>query len=208
MQPVVSHYDIRLSYQPATDLLSGTTTILARTTQDLSRFNLDFLLEVSSVRINNQPASFATNAGELTVKPKKALKKNTEITVVVRYSDNPEPYRLYGFPGWTKTPTGALAVNQPQIAPWWYPSNDHPRDKSTFDVSIAAPEGVEALSNGVLVSQQQTVAGMVRWNWRSVRPQAPWAHPPWTLPFASRNSRLPSAPREGKCASSIQATSK
>ncbi|HEY7591555.1 MAG TPA: M1 family metallopeptidase [Actinophytocola sp.] len=168
------HYDIRLSYQPATDQLSGTTTILARTTQDLTKFNLDFLLKVSSVRINNAPAAFATDAGELTVTPKTRLKKNTDLTIVVRYSDKPEPYRLYGFPGWTKTPTGALAVNEPQIAPWWYPSNDHPKDKATFDVSIAVPEGVEALSNGVLVRQEQTTAGMVRWDWRSTRPQAPY----------------------------------
>jgi aminopeptidase N len=30
------------------------------------------------------------------------------------------------------------------------------------------------LSNGVLVSKQQVVPGLVRWNWRSVRPQAPY----------------------------------
>jgi hypothetical protein len=29
----VSHYDLRLKYQPATDRLEGTATILARTTQ-------------------------------------------------------------------------------------------------------------------------------------------------------------------------------
>ncbi len=170
----VSHYDIRLSYRPDTDLLSGTTTILARTTQDLSRFNLDFLLRVSSVRVNNVPARFATDGGELTVTPRRALPKGADFTVVVRYSDNPTPYRLYGFSGWTRTPTGALGVNEPQIAPWWYPSNDHPRDKATFDVSIAVPEGVEALSNGVLTGKQQQIAGMVRWNWRSVKPQAPY----------------------------------
>jgi hypothetical protein len=39
----VSHYDLRLKYQPETDRLEGTATLLARTTQDLSRFNLDFL---------------------------------------------------------------------------------------------------------------------------------------------------------------------
>ncbi len=170
----VSHYDIRLSYRPATDVLSGTTTILAKTTKDLSRFNLDFLLKVSSVRVNNVPATFATDGGELTVTPAAALRKGADLTVVVRYTDTPEPYRLYGFAGWARTPTGALGVNEPQIAPWWYPSNDHPKDKATFDVSIAVPEGVEALSNGVLVDRQQQTAGMVRWNWRSVRPQAPY----------------------------------
>lgn len=170
----VSHYDIRLTYQPDTDLLSGTTTILARTTQALSSFHLDFLLKVQSVRVNNFPADFRTDAGELTVTPKAALPKGADVTVVVRYSDTPEPYRLYGFAGWQKTATGALGVNEPQIAPWWYPSNDHPRDKATFDVSIAVPPEVEALSNGVLVSKQQTTPNVVRWNWRSVRPQAPY----------------------------------
>ncbi|HWM07400.1 MAG TPA: M1 family metallopeptidase [Actinophytocola sp.] len=170
----VAHYDIRLTYQPATDLLSGTTTILARTTESLSTFNLDFLLKVSSVRVNNEPATFATDGGELTVTPAHELAKGREITVVVRYSDTPEPYRLYGYPGWTRTPTGALAVNEPQIAPWWYPSNNHPKDKSTFDVSISVPDGVEALSNGALVGRQQQIPGWVRWNWRSTLPQAPY----------------------------------
>jgi aminopeptidase N len=168
------HYDIRLSYEPATDRLFGTTTILARATQDLSTFNLDFLLKVSSVRVNNAPADFATAGGELTVTPTATLPKGTDATIVVRYDDHPEPYRLYGFAGWAKTPTGALGVNEPQIAPWWYPSNDHPRDKATFDVSIAVPPGVEALSNGVLVKKQQTTPQWVRWNWRSTQPQAPY----------------------------------
>jgi aminopeptidase N len=170
----VSHYDIRLSYQPDNDLLSGTTTILARTTQDLSRFNLDFLLNVSSVRVNNTPAGFSTDGGELTVAPKSVLRKGLDLTIVVRYSDTPEPYRLYGLAGWQRTPTGALAVGAPQIAPWWFPSNDHPRDKATFDVSIAVPTGVEALSNGVLLGVWQPAPGWVRWHWRSARPQAPY----------------------------------
>ena len=42
----VSHYDLRLKYQPATDELEGTATLLATATQDLSRFDLDFLLDV------------------------------------------------------------------------------------------------------------------------------------------------------------------
>ncbi len=59
----VEHYDIRLRYDPATDQLSGTTTILARATQDLSRFDLDFLLDVSSVRVNGWVAGHARSGG-------------------------------------------------------------------------------------------------------------------------------------------------
>jgi aminopeptidase N len=169
----VSHYDIRLSYNPDFDLVTGTTTILARATQDLSQFNLDFLLKVKTVRVNNLSAAFrSTPDGELIVTPGRTLASGTNLTIVVTYSDVPSnpDYTLYGFNAWTKTPDGALAINEPQIAPWWYPSNNHPTDKATFDVSVAVPQGVEILSNGVLVSQQQQINGWVRWNWRSTTP--------------------------------------
>ena len=71
----VTHYDIRLSYQPASDELWGSTTILAKTTQDLSQFNLDFLLKPSSVLVNNAPAAFESQAdGELVVWPSSLVK--------------------------------------------------------------------------------------------------------------------------------------
>ena len=187
----VSHYDIRLRYQPASDLLSGTTTILATTTQDLSRFNLDFLLRVSSVLVNNVPAAFSTDGGELTVTPAAVLRAGQDFIVVVRYSDTPEPYRLYGNASWFRTATGAVAANGPHIAPWWFPSNDHPRDKATFDVSIAVPPGVEALSNGDIMDVRQTAPQWVRWSWRSVGPQAPYLA---FLAIGQFDARLVTAP--------------
>src|SRR2546430_11456579 len=60
----VSHYDIRVNYQPATDLLSGTTTIIATTTQELSSFDLDFGLHTNSVLVNNVPATFKVDPKE------------------------------------------------------------------------------------------------------------------------------------------------
>ncbi|HEU5107282.1 MAG TPA: M1 family metallopeptidase [Micromonosporaceae bacterium] len=174
----VSHYDIRLSYQPTSDLLWGTTTILAKATQDLTRFNLDFLLRVESVRVNNAIARFeSTGNGELVVTPARPVARNGDMTIVVQYRDVPSNpnYTLYGFNLWTRTPTGALASNAPQTAAWWYPSNNTLTDKATFDVSVSVPEGVEVLSNGVLVSQQQRIPGWVRWNWRSTSPQVTYS---------------------------------
>ena len=74
----VSHYDLRLTYRPATDELEGTATLLARTTRDLSRLNLDFLLDVGEVRVNGAKAAFATSGEhELEITPKKPLDKAT-----------------------------------------------------------------------------------------------------------------------------------
>ena len=35
--------------------------------------------------------------------------------------------------GWVPTDDGAFVVNEPQGSPGWYPVNDNPRDKATYD---------------------------------------------------------------------------
>jgi aminopeptidase N len=170
----VSHYDIRLRYTPATDKLTGTTTILATATQDLSRFDLDFVLDTASVLVNNRPATFARQGDhELVVTPARALANGQAMTVVVQYSGVPSSKVAAGFTAWVRTADGGLAVGEPEIAWWWYPSNDHPADKATFDVSVSVPDGVEAISNGVMPRQPvRETLGYTRWSWRSLKPQA------------------------------------
>jgi aminopeptidase N len=170
----VSHYDIRLRYQPATDALSGTTTILARAGQDLSSFDLDFALKVSSVQVNNRAAGFARRGDhELVVTPARPVTAGSSLTIVVTYADVPSSVVAEGFTSWNRTSDGALAVNEPESAWWWFPSNDHPLDKATFDISVLAPDDVQVISNGVQSSAPVPgPLGWSRWYWRSVKPQA------------------------------------
>jgi aminopeptidase N len=169
----VSHYDLRLKYQPKTDELSGTATVLAKATQDLSRFNLDFALDVKEVRVNGRKAKTSTSgAHELRVTPAEPLAKGEHFSVVVRYSGVPSEVKVGGLTAWQRTPDGAVAAGQPEMAWWWYPSNDHPSDKATFDISVAVPKGYKSISNGDLVSQEPAGDGWVRDAWRSRQPQA------------------------------------
>ncbi|WP_343448738.1 M1 family metallopeptidase [Micromonospora oryzae] len=170
----VDHYDVRLRYEPATDQLSGTTTILARATQDLSRFNLDFVLGVQSVKVDNYPATFAREgAHELVITAPRPIVSGQSLTIVVQYAGVPSQTRVDGWTGWTKTADGALAVNEPESAWWWYPSNDHPSDKATWDVSVSVPTGVEVVSNGVQPRPPLAEPGnRTRWGWRSATPGA------------------------------------
>src|SRR3954454_7951313 len=57
----VRHYAIDVRYTPSNDLLTGKTTITAKATQDLSRFDLDFALTAQSVTVNGVPARTRTN---------------------------------------------------------------------------------------------------------------------------------------------------
>ncbi|RLV10285.1 peptidase [Streptomyces griseocarneus] len=170
----VSHYDLRLKYQPTTDKLEGTATLLATTTQDLSRFNLDFLLDVSEVLVDGKKATFAkSGVHELEITPSATLPKGKDVTVVVRYSGTPSQAKVDGFSSWNRTPDGAVVAQEPDSAIWWFPSNDHPTDKATYDISVAVPDGYQTVSNGILASQTSKL-GWTRYNWRSTKPQAPY----------------------------------
>ncbi|MEV5380995.1 M1 family metallopeptidase [Streptomyces nondiastaticus] len=168
----VAHYDLRLKYQPRTDRLDGTATLLATATRNLSRFNLDFLLDVDEVLVNGKKAAFArSGTHELEVTPATALAQGSPLTVVVRYGGTPSEKKIDGAAAWHRTADGAVVVDEPTSAPWWYPSNDHPSDKATYDISVAVPDGLQAVSNGVLASRTSKL-GWTRYNWRSAEPQA------------------------------------
>ena len=54
----VKHYDLDLKYVPDTDVLSGTATIDARATKNLSRFDLDLVgMNVRSVKVDGRNAA-------------------------------------------------------------------------------------------------------------------------------------------------------
>jgi len=163
----VQDYRLEVAYDPVTDVLIGTTTIRARATQDLSAFNLDLSgLEVREVTVNDAPAT-ATRAGdELTITPAAPLALNSEFAAVIRYGGVPRTiHDQFGVSGFFHTDDGALVVGQPDVAATWYPVNDHPSDPATYTVSVTVPEGLAAISNGVL--EEQTGSTFI---WRSAEP--------------------------------------
>ncbi|MCB1017855.1 MAG: immune inhibitor A, partial [Acidimicrobiales bacterium] len=171
----VGHYGLELVYDPDNDVLEGVATIDARSTQGLSRFNLDFDgMTVDSVTVDGQPAAFARNRGELKVTPPAGIPVRTNFQVVVAYHGVPDPLPPEeGGGGWIPTEDGVVVVGQPHVASTWFPANDHPKDRATFDVAVTVPEGLEAVSNGRLVSHD-TAAGETRWVWAADAPMAPY----------------------------------
>ena len=86
-------------YQPTTDRLQGTATLLATTTQDLSRFNLDFLLDVSEVRVNGTKAASPPPASTSWRSPRpRRWPRASRSRVVVRYSGVPSKVKATASP--------------------------------------------------------------------------------------------------------------
>ncbi len=75
--------------------------------------------------------------------------------------------------GWVPTDDGAYVVNEPQGSPGWYPVNDSPRDKATFEFAITVPAGHEAFANGELVSSRHG-GWQDPWRWADSAPMAPY----------------------------------
>src|SRR4029450_13538448 len=128
----VRHYLLKVSYDPATDRLAGVATISATATQNLSRFNLDFVgLTVRSIKVNGRAACWSRTEHELTVTPRHGLKKGRRFTVVVRYDGGPITQEIVLGPGFTieagfiHTDDGAIVAGQPEGAARWFPVNDH-----------------------------------------------------------------------------------
>lgn len=171
----VATYDIKVDYDPATQSLTGTTAIAARASQNLSTFNLDLALKASAATVNGVSAGVNQDKTELTIRPKKTLPAGASFTVTVKYAGIPANSRIPATenPGWQRTPTGAIALGQPESAVLWYPSNDHPRDKATFTVSATVPAGRQAISNGLPAANRSAAGGAkTTWTWTDPTPKA------------------------------------
>ncbi|WP_203335323.1 M1 family metallopeptidase [Nocardioides limicola] len=175
----VRSYSIRNRYRFAgsrpAGRLTGRTRIVARAGKDLSRFNLDLLLPVKWVKVNGRRVTWSKpNRHELRVHPRKVLRKGERFVVVVAYDGRPARISWRGETNFHENHIEALAMHQPHVAPWWFPSNNHPRNKARMDIRITVPRGRQAIANGELVSRRLVGQNLVRWHWRAKEPMAPY----------------------------------
>ncbi len=170
----VLHYDVRDSYSFGSGRLAGRTRLDIHATQELSRFDLDFLLPVRSVTVDGRRARFrSTGDHELRIRPAKPVANGAQFRVDVRYAGVPAAESSHGESNWLANTDEVVTMNEPHMAAWWFPANDHPRDKASFDIRITVPRGKDVVANGVLVGARKR-HGLTTAHWRAVEPMAPY----------------------------------
>ena len=168
----VLHYTVRDAYQFGSGRLTGRTRLDVRATQDLRKFNLDFQLDVESVRVDGRRATFRRKGDhELRIKPAVPLAAGERFRVTVRYAGTPARATSQGESNWLADRHEVVTMNEPHMAAWWFPANDHPRDKASFDIYITVPRGKDVVANGTLVGKRHR-HGRTTWHWRAVEPMA------------------------------------
>ncbi len=172
----VRNYSLRLDFEPRNNALSARAVITARATQNLSRFDLDLRgLHVGGVTVDGARATFRRDGQELVITPAAGIRSGRTFVVAVDYDGHPNPIidPDKSKDGWIPTDDGAFVVNEPQGSPSWYPVNDTPKDKATYDYAITVPKGRTAVANGLLVSRTDHGA-TTTWRWRAQDPTAPY----------------------------------
>ncbi|HYH90748.1 MAG TPA: M1 family metallopeptidase [Solirubrobacteraceae bacterium] len=173
----VLHYDLDLRYATSapSQPLDGTVTIVARATQALSRFNLDFAGQsVGGVSVDGRPATWRREGEELVITPRRALRKRerflvrvTHFTAVPTVPDGDDPSSTAFF----IHEHGSATAGQPFYEHFVYPSNDHPRDKASFTFRFDVPAGTTAVANGVPLGRW-TRRGRTTWLYAQRQPMA------------------------------------
>jgi aminopeptidase N len=146
----VLSYDVHDAYRFTARQLRGWTTVTLRTTEALTSFDLDFLLHVRSVRLSTGPATFARpDRHELRISPQHPLPTGTVVRARIAYFGHPNRVGWRGQRNWLADRHEVVAMNEPHMAPWWFPANDHPLDKATMDVHITVHDGYQVIANGL-----------------------------------------------------------
>lgn len=172
----VGAYALRLRLQPARNQLSGTATITAAATAVLHSLTFDLQrgLRASSVTVNGQAAKSRSAGDKLVVVPAVPIAANQSFTVVVEYQGSPglgekTPART----GWHRTGRrSAYVAGLTASARSWFPVDERPGDKATFDLEMTVPKGLTVVSSG-LPGGHTTRDGLTVWRWRESEPMSP-----------------------------------
>jgi aminopeptidase N len=186
------HYTLDLSVDVRHNRISGAVTIDARTTQDLSRFALDFVgFRISAVTVDDAPAAYRRAARKLVISPAHPILGGRRFSVTIAYSGVPTVITTpSGDGGWHAYGRGSYVTAEPDGAEGWFPVNDHPLDKATYTFRITVPTGYVAVANGLCPrgrsprARPPRISGSRAIRWPATWPKSPSAALSETAPAA------------------------
>lgn len=173
----VTHYDLDLTYRVEPNLLQGEAVLHIRALEALDKLTVDLGGAMVARRITAKHAprvaKFRLSGGKLRLNFADVIAEGQEFELCIRYGGAPRPLHTpWGDIGWEETESGSLVASQPNGAPSWFPCDDTPSAKATYDIRITADDPFVVISNGKLVSRRRAGGSMTRWHYRVKHPMA------------------------------------
>ena len=172
----IRHYDLDLTYRVAPNRLEGTATVLAVAWRELSEMTLDLVSNMTVRRITGSRGmgviKFKHTAAKLRIFFAQPVPVDADFQLVIHYAGNPRPRRTtWGDIGWEELTDGSIVATQPNGAPSWFPCDDTPDEKATYDLRITADSPYTVICNGDLVESKRG-GSMTTWHYRTLHPMA------------------------------------
>lgn len=169
------HYTIDLTAELDINTISGTVTMDAIATQNLSSFNMDFAgFTIREITVNGAPVTYNRSERELTIVPA-PIREGEAFSVAVSYSGVPgRNVDLATLPfsgGWTLYDGGVYVASEPDGSSLWYPVNDHPTDKATYTIRMTVDNPFVVAANGIL-SNIERQGEQTTFTWENSDPTA------------------------------------
>ncbi|MCP5093920.1 MAG: hypothetical protein GY943_00045 [Chloroflexi bacterium] len=160
----VRHYTIDIDFDPARSVLDAIVTIdVVVMENNLDAISFDFIgFDVQQVQLNGADTEFYRADDKLVVAIDNIV-SGQSVSIAVQYRGTPtaESSRFVAFApsiGMRFVDSEQVYVlSEPDGSRYWFPNNDHPRDKAMFDFVITVPEGLTAVANGLLVDVERGV---------------------------------------------------
>jgi aminopeptidase N len=174
----IEHVDLVLRVEPERKFLSGVATLRLVTSASQKRLliDLDRNFPVSFIAIDGvrlQPRAWRNPEGQLIIDLPKPLRAGDRVNVQIGYAGR--PHEAVNAPwddgvvwsSWQGKPWVATTAQGYGCDLFW-PCLDFPAGEiPSMRIGIIVPEGVSAISNGVLRSIDPMEGGVRRWNWEA-----------------------------------------
>lgn len=177
----VQHVTLQIALDPAQPYEVTAIALLdaAVASDNLAQFSLDFIgFEISDVQLNGTPVEFERRDGKLVVTPSTPLPAGELFSLAVAYSGETErrPSEYVGFARWLglfyTAPDELYILSEPDGSRYWFPINDHPRDKATYRFEVTVPEPFTAVANGTLIDVLSAPDSAQTYIWEEDAPMA------------------------------------
>ncbi len=160
------HYTLTLTLMTTEPALIASVSIAGVSTAEmLQQISLDFIgFEIDSITVNGIPADYFRQETKLIIQLAEPLPSGAPFELEIAYHGSPtrEPSQYVPFIPYLGLiyPDGKnqlFVVAEPDGARYWYPVNDHPRDKASYRFELTVPQGLVGIANGMLVETQTGV---------------------------------------------------
>lgn len=167
----VLHYALALALSDTSNMVWGNAKLALklRAVPATKKLRLDLKeMTVTNVNVEHRDAIFDHQHGALNIAVPEHLRDGDTLDLAIAYHGEPKDGLII-----TNNKFGhrtIFADNWPNRASYWFPSIDHPSDKSTVSFQLTLPAHYTVIANGRLQNVKEQNSGAKTWEWAETVP--------------------------------------